>query len=68
MTPPPRSAAAALTAADAVESARFALTTSGDLDRRQVVTAQGDPAVRSRTSARGTVTVRAGGYRIAARG
>ncbi|UEA85062.1 LppX_LprAFG lipoprotein [Tsukamurella paurometabola] len=51
----------ALHTASAVESVRFVLSTSGQLDRQQVVAAQGDLIVRPKPSAQGTATVRANG-------
>ncbi|KXP03600.1 hypothetical protein AXK60_17495 [Tsukamurella pseudospumae] len=51
----------ALSTARAVESVHFVLTTSGSLERQQVISARGDLVVRPKTSAKGTAVVRANG-------
>ncbi|MGC5025375.1 LppX_LprAFG lipoprotein [Tsukamurella sp. DT100] len=56
----------ALDTATTVESVHFTLTTSGKLDRQQVVSAAGDLIVRPKPSAQGTATVRASGDKPAA--
>ncbi|MFD9829688.1 LppX_LprAFG lipoprotein [Tsukamurella tyrosinosolvens] len=58
--------ASALHTASAVDSVRFVLSTSGRLDRQQVVSAQGELIVRPRPTAQGTAIVRASGDKPAA--